>query len=322
MTSKSAFMKPVLICVIRVTALLFAATESGLAEDSANWMRPLDGEKRLSEFTIPGTHDSGALHEAVGPFGPITGTAQCQVMPIPSQLTIGVRFLDIRCVIHNGGFEIYHGGVDQQVAFDSVLGDCVSFLKSHKGETIIMSVKKEHEKDDSKTFEAVFDSYISRNTNVWLLKDTLPTLNESRGKIVLFRRFDASKLPKGIAAAPGDWKDSQSFQIKGPVEIHVQDKYALDKKTEKWPAVQAMLQEAFDGKPDVLYLNFTSAYVKKTFSIPDIREAENAVTPSLSTYFENAPPGRYGVIILDFANSSKCAKIIAANTQDASRFHR
>jgi 1-phosphatidylinositol phosphodiesterase len=235
-------------------------------------------------------------------------------MPIASQLEIGVRFLDIRCVIHNGGFEIYHGSVDQQVTFDSVIDDCVSFLKSHKGETIIMSVKREHDQDDSKKFEAVFDSYVSRNTNVWRLEDTLPTLDESRGKIVLFRRFDASKLPKGIAAAPADWKDSQSFQIKGPVEIHVQDKYELDKKDEKWPAIRATLQEAFNGNPDVLYLNFTSAYVRKTmFNIPDIREAASAVTPSLSMYFENAPPGRYGVIILDFADLSKCAKIISRN---------
>jgi 1-phosphatidylinositol phosphodiesterase len=311
---ESAFMKSLIVYTIAFTAFLLVATESGVAADYANWMGLLDGKKRLSEFTIPGTHDSGALHEAKGPFGPITGTATCQAIPIASQLNIGVRFLDIRCVIHDGGFEIYHGSVDQQVSFDSVLDDCVSFLKSHKGETIIMSVKKEHAQDDNKTFEAIFDSYISRNTNAWLLNDTLPTLDESRGKIVLFRRFDVSKLPKGIAAAPGDWKDSQSFQIKGPVEIHVQDKYELDNKTEKWPAVQELLLEAFAGKPDVLYLDFTSGYVRKTiFNIPDIREVEHAVTPSLATYFENAPPGRYGVIILDFADSSKCAKIIAVN---------
>jgi 1-phosphatidylinositol phosphodiesterase len=307
-------MKSIVIYAIGVMTFLLVATGSGVAADSANWMGPLDGKKRLSEFTIPGTHDSGALHEATGPFGPIAGTTQCQVMPIAAQLKIGVRFLDIRCVIHNGGFEIYHGSVDQQVTFDSVIDDCVSFLKSHAGETIIMSVKKEHEKDDNKMFEAVFDSYSSRNTNVWRLEDTLPTLDEARGKIVLFRRFDASNPPKGIAAGPADWKDNQSFQIKGPVEIRVQDNYELDKKEEKWPAVQAMLREASGGSPDVLYLNFTSGYVKKTiFNIPDIREVASAVTPALSRYFESAAPGRYGVIILDFADAAKCAKIIALN---------
>jgi 1-phosphatidylinositol phosphodiesterase len=307
-------MKLSLLSTVGVVALLMVGSETGVAADSADWMGSLDGKKWLSELTIPGTHDSGALHEAVGPLGPIYGTAQCQMVPIASQLEMGVRFLDIRCVIHNGGFKIYHGSVDQRVTFDSVIGDCVSFLKSHPGETIIMSVRKEHDQDESKQFETVFDSYISRNTNVWRLEDTLPTLAESRGKIVLFRRFDASKLPTGIAAAPADWKDNRSFAIRGPVEIHVQDQYELDQKEEKWPAVHAMLQEAFTGKPDVLYLNYTSAYVKKTiFKIPDIREAASAVTPSLLPYFEHAAPGRYGVIILDFADASKCAKIIGVN---------
>jgi 1-phosphatidylinositol phosphodiesterase len=286
-------MKSIVIYAIVIIAFPFVITEVGAAADSANWMATLDGKKWLSEFTIPGTHDSGALHEVMSPFGPIAGTAQCQSIPISSQLDIGVRFLDIRCVIHNGGFEIYHGSVDQQVSFDSVVSDCVSFLNAHKGETILMSVKKEHAQDDDEKFEAVFDSYTSRDTNVWRLENTLPTLNESRGKIVLFRRFDTSALPKGIAAAPGDWKDNQSFQINGPVEIHVQDKYELHKKEEKWPAIQAALQEAFNGNPKVLYLNYTSAYVKRMF-IPDIREAVNAVTPPLSAYFENAPPGRTG----------------------------
>jgi 1-phosphatidylinositol phosphodiesterase len=306
-------MKSIVIGAMAIAAFLLVATASGIAADPADWMGSLDGKKRLSEFTIPGTHDSGALHEAMGPFGPITGTTQCQALPIAAQLNIGVRFLDIRCVIRHHGFEIYHGSVDQQVTFDSVLADCLAFLHSHQGETILMSVKKEHENDDNRQFEALFDSYLSKNTNAWLLPDSLPTLDQARGKIVLLRRFDAAKLPLGLAAAPADWKDSQSFQIKGPVEIHVQDKYALDRPTEKWPAIQALLQEAFAGRPGILYLNFTSGYVKKTFDIPDIRAAVNAVTPPLMNYFEHAPPGRYGVIILDFADPSKCTKIIAVN---------
>jgi len=271
-------------------------------------MASLSGKKRLSEFTIPGTHDSGALHE------PITGTAQCQRFPIATQLLMGVRFLDIRCVISNGGFNIYHGSVDQHLTFDSVLTDCLSFLKSNKGEAILMSVKKEHKEDDATKFEGVFDSYTSRNPDMWLLEDAIPTLDDARGKIVLLRRFKASRLPKGIAAAPAVWKDNQTFTIDGAVQIHVQDKYALDKKEDKWPAVQALLQQAFNGKPDVLYLNFTSAYVKKTFlDIPDIREAADAVTPALAKFFDNPPPGHYGVTIMDFVDQPKCDKLIATN---------
>jgi 1-phosphatidylinositol phosphodiesterase len=293
------------------TFLLLAiagTSQKVMAADLLNWMAPLDGKKRLSEFSIPGTHDSGALHET------FAGTAQCQRLPIASQLSIGVRFLDIRCVIDNGGFKIYHGTVDQQLTFDSVLNDCVSFLKAHPSETILMSIKKEHQEDDRTKFENVFDSYHSKNPDIWLLKDAIPTLDEARGKIVLLRRFYASKLPKGIAAAPAEWKDSQTFSINGATEIRVQDKYALDKKEQKWPEIRALLQEASKGRQDVLYLNFTSAYVKKTvLNIPDIHEALNAVTPAMLSYFDNSPSGRYGVIIMDFADEPKCAKVIATN---------
>jgi len=302
-------------CIVGLLlAAVGAVPQKLLGADLSNWMARLDGKRLLSEFTIPGTHDSGALHEAE-PFGrPVVGTTQCQMLPVATQLSIGVRFLDMRCVIKNEGFQIYHGDVDQQLSFDSVLNDCVSFLKSHQGETIIMSVKKEHGNDDDTKFEAVFDWYTAKNPRVWLLKDTLPALDEARGKIVLLRRFDAVKLPKGIAAAPGQWQDNQSFRINGAVEIHVQDRYRLDNKRQKWPAIQALLQAAFHDQPDVFYLNFTSAYVKKTvFHIPGIREAAAAVTPALLTYLDQAPPGRYGVVIVDFADPTKCEKIIATN---------
>jgi 1-phosphatidylinositol phosphodiesterase len=277
-------------------------------------MAPLDGKKRLSEFTIPGTHDSGALHEAEAFGRPIAGTTQCQMLPIATQLSIGVRFLDMRCVLKQDGFQIYHGDVDQQISFGSVLNDCLSFLKSHPGETIIMSVKKEHGNDDDTKFEAMFDWYTAKGPQSWLLTDTLPALDTTRGKIVLLRRFAAAKLPKGIAAAPDQWQDNQSFQINGAVAIHVQDRYRLGNKQQKWPEVQALLQAAFHGQPDVFYLNFTSAYVEKTiFHIPGIREAAKAVTPALLTYFDQAPPGRYGVVIVDFADAPKCSKIVATN---------
>ena len=291
-----------------------AAPRQLSAADLVNWMTSLDGQQPLSAFTIPGTHDAGALYEAEAMGRPLVGTTQCQSLPIAAQLAAGVRFLDVRCVIRNEGFQIYHGDVDQRLTFDSVVRDCTAFLQAHPGEAIIMSIKREHAEDATAKFEAVFDAYTAKAPALWRLADTLPTLNEARGKIVLLRRFDAINLPKGIAAAPGVWQDNQSFQIDGAVKIQVQDQYRLDRKTQKWPEVRAHLRAAFADDPGVLYLNFTSAYVRKTiFHIPGIREAVEAVTPPLLHYFDEAPPGRYGVILLDFADASKCEKIIATN---------
>jgi len=295
--------------VVLWLALASQAVLAAAPADATNWMGAVSGKKRVSELSIPGTHDSGALHE------PFPGSTKCQTLGIAQQLAIGVRFLDIRCRSVHNAFAIYHGPVDQQLTFDSVLADCLGFLKAHGTETIIMSVKKEGEDDQStKSFEELFDAYAAQAPEKWWLKATIPTLEEARGKIILLQRFQAAKLPKGIGAAPEDWKDNQGFHIRGAAEIQVQDKYKLAEQQDKWPEVLAMLQTAASGKPDTLYLNFTSGYrPRPILGIPDIREISNVVNPAVSHYFEQTGPGRYGIIIMDFADSSRCAKIIATN---------
>jgi 1-phosphatidylinositol phosphodiesterase len=65
-----------------VLAVLFMRTELQAAGN--NWMAGVDGEKYLYELSIPGTHDSGALHEAWDEIG-----VQCQSLTIPEQLNAG-----------------------------------------------------------------------------------------------------------------------------------------------------------------------------------------------------------------------------------------
>ena len=54
------------------------------------WMKELPDNTPLREMSIPGTHDSGALHS----IGDVAG--KCQDLSIADQLAIGVRFFDIR----------------------------------------------------------------------------------------------------------------------------------------------------------------------------------------------------------------------------------
>ena len=53
------------------------------------WMKRLPDNKKLSELSIPGTHDTCARFG--GDF------AQCQSLALRDQFSIGLRFLDIRC---------------------------------------------------------------------------------------------------------------------------------------------------------------------------------------------------------------------------------
>jgi 1-phosphatidylinositol phosphodiesterase len=282
------------------------ATSAAAAFSPADWMASLPGEKRISELSIPGTHDAGALYE------PWRGTTRCQSRTISEQLGDGVRFLDIRCRDVRGKFQIYHGSVDQRLSFAGVLGHCFDFLQAHTREFIIMSVKEEATPvGDSQSFEKLFDTYVAPNRDRWQLGDSLPTVAEARGHVVLFRRFSASALPKGIAADPVDWKDSTNFWIRG--SIRVQDEYvvATGNESAKWAAVQNLYQEIAVSDPKVLFVNFSSGYEARW--LPDIPAVATYLNPRLTDYFKHAPPRRYGITVMDFEDAERCALIFRTN---------
>ncbi len=123
-----------------------------------NWMASKSNLLLVSQLSIPGTHDSGALYE------PVSGTAKCQNLSIADQLNAGVRFLDIRCRHINDAFAIHHGSIYQNANFNDVLNAVIGFLNSNPSETVIMSVKEEHTPSgNTRSFEQTFDSYVAAN---------------------------------------------------------------------------------------------------------------------------------------------------------------
>ena len=172
-------------------------------------MGSLRDDPRLSELSIPGTHDAGARYER------LHGTIQCQTLTIPEQLRAGVRFLDIRCRHVKNTFLIYHGPVYQRLTFDEVQNGCSAFLRENPTECIIMSVKEEYRfSANTRAFEDTFDAFVAKEPALWLLTENIPALSQAKGKIVLFRRFISSHTPKGIDASR--WPDNQSFTNSSP----------------------------------------------------------------------------------------------------------
>ncbi|MEX1551649.1 MULTISPECIES: hypothetical protein [Enterococcus] len=70
------------------------------------WMNELKDNTRLSELSIPGTHDSAthAIKHTVG-----LGYVKTQSIDITRQLNNGIRFLDARVCETNGSFAMHHG---------------------------------------------------------------------------------------------------------------------------------------------------------------------------------------------------------------------
>lgn len=283
--------------------LMLGALTNLAGAAGSDWMNSLDGALPVSQFSIPGTHDSGARVE------PFPGTAKCQNLTIGDQLNAGVRFLDIRCRHINDAFAIHHGQVYQNLNFNDVLTATLGFLDANPGETVIMSVKEEYDATgNTRSFEATFDSYVAQNPTRWVMGSGIPTLSSARGKIVLFRRFGASGLPKGIDAS--NWPDNTTFSTGGT--LRVQDRYTVTNNDTKWNAIAAMLAEARYGGPNTLYVNFSSG-TQSIIGIPNITGVSNNINPRLSSYFSANPSGRFGAILMDFADAAKCSAIYSTN---------
>lgn len=290
---------------LTVLLLFISGTTFGAG---SNWMSRIDNDSLLTELSIPGTHDSGAMHEPIG------GTAKCQNLTIAQQLSAGVRFLDIRCRHFNDTFEIHHGQVYQEINFDHVLNACNSFLSANPSETIVMSVKEEYNADgNSLSFSQVFDNYVAKNPDMWHLGTSMPRLGDVRGKIVLFRRFPSSSVG-GLNAS--SWSDNTTFSINGATPMRVQDFYNCGDAENKYGPVNSMWSEARNGSTDTLYLNYTSGYKSGLFGIPSITTVSDYMNPRIQSYFASNTSGRFGVVIMDFANAARCELIYNTNPFD------
>jgi PKD repeat protein len=273
-----------------------------------NWMAGIDGTKRLSQLSIPGTHDSGALYDH-----PLAaGTAKCQSNSIAQQLSFGVRFLDIRCYNSNDVFYIYHGSVDQKQTFPQVLDQVIGFLNTNSTECVIMSVKEETTATNPTLgFEDRFDYYRTLNPTKWYTNSSVPALSNARGKIVLLRRFSATHLPKGIDAT--SWPDNAAPGFSAN-NLAVEDWYVVTDNPTKWGYITSGLSGAFgDNNANILHLTYTSGYLPGTFGIPNIPTVANYINPLLLNYFADAPIGHYGCVNMDFADAIRSELIYGVN---------
>ena len=176
------------------------------------WMQKVNDDFLINELSIPGTHDSGALHSIFDVSG------KCQDINIKTQLNIGVRFFDLRLQLVNDEFKIVHSFVDQNLSFTSVMKDLSSFIRSNSSEFLIISLKKEEsDVNSSKSFKDALLDELTNYDDVLCFDSLLPkTLKEARGKIYIIDRYD---LSVGISAYSG-WVDSSTFTIN---DLYVQD---------------------------------------------------------------------------------------------------
>lgn len=213
---------------------------------SADWMAALPDDMGINEVVLPGTHDSGSKYVQLG------FVTKCQSLTIGEQLDAGYRYLDVRLCVAGDRMKLTHSfancktrALGNDVLYlDNVLSQCYAFLDKHPTETVVFAVKQEYGDDAVADFETLLNGYVEKNPDYWLNSDTVPTLGEARGKLVLMRRYDDAANVGAASGIPLLWNDQGGFEDatknteendNGSYTLWVQDRYEYS-VDEKWTA--------------------------------------------------------------------------------------
>ncbi len=272
-----------------------------------DWMKNIDDSTSLTSLSIPGSHDSGALHS----IGDLSG--KCQDLTISDQLKAGVRFFDIRLQLKNDELKIVHGIVDQKLHFSSVLKDFGSFLESHPSEGLIVSIKKESsDTGSSSTFEESLKTALS-TYSYWNTDRSLPkSLGKLRGKAYLVSRYKDNSY--GLPAYDG-WieHDKESTTNTFDIEkgnLHVQDYFKIKDIENKKKEITSCLEYSAKNL-DKLTLNFSSCYFLDSFPPTYAATTAKIINNWLPTLIKEKK--NLGIIVSDFTTSNLCEQIYKRN---------
>lgn len=272
------------------------------------WMSFIPGNKRLTDLTIPGTHDSGTYPAYYSSF-----LTKCQSLNFTQQLEAGIRFLDVRLDMrmlgpHDHTLWIWHGVADMNINFKGVIEQCKKFLAENPMETIFMSIALEKKNPDAgeinEFYTDLVQHHLSAYPGLFYTQHKIPSLSEVRGKVVLIRRFATGKHP-GIGLNlrdhwPGD--GMQEF-TNNAIRFYVQDKF------DKWKSnvpdkfnkyVQPTLDAAAPGS-DTLYFNFSSGTSGNiSYSAYGPQGLAGIINPLMLNYIRDKEKTRYGIVAMDF----------------------
>lgn len=293
----------------------------------SSWMRDIPDAAGVTTLSIPGTHDTCSVSGLFG-FG------KTQNLDLSDQLQAGIRFVDIRLAHYRDDLYVHHDVVHMGKCYADVLNTCTGFLRQHPSESIFLSVKNEDRFDStlgrfapsavfgasrgdranwvvrSKSFEHAFQArtwqYVDDESLFYNLPVRVPapdsetsiptltsetTLGEIRGKIVLLRRFEGSKH---VGFDLSYWPENQCFRTRKGLICAIEDHYQDPGEDAKYNYIITHLEQAKRRAPKDLYITFTSAVNLKAHGYA------KTINPRLNDYLVESPPGRVGIIVMDY----------------------
>ena len=271
---------------------------------------------------MPGTHDS-ACHYV--DFGFIS---QTQTLSVTQQLEAGVRYFDFRFKLVGDKLLANHsicycrkkkGFWNAVLTCDDIVRECLDFLSDNPSETILFQLKEAESHTGELFFTTFYEKYVKNSSDKWYLSNSIPTMGESRGKIILLRavsvdkdRFtdensgiDFTSYPYVGTYNVDDWRRGELKKLDGTVygAMLVQDSYKSEGKY-KWQTVTRFLES--DLSQDEFNICYTSC---TRIFVPRIN-VEYINKQILSYNFRRK---YYGIIATDFIDAEISEKIIKTN---------
>lgn len=164
----------------------------------ADWMDRVPDGTKLSEMTIPGTHNSAAFSYSTSHFLCLEMThlfVLCQDWNIETQLNNGIRFFDVRLVANGGSLEMYHGQCYLNMMFGEFLDTVVNFLNNHPREAVLVSYQEAHGPRQLADFMTTFKTKLNEySSHVWLTYEDIPTIGDLRGKIFFINKKEEGDI--------------------------------------------------------------------------------------------------------------------------------
>lgn len=296
-----------IVLVTSIFAMLPLRTIS-TTPSGKDWMKKIGDKTLITSLSLPGSHDSGALHS----IGDLSG--KCQDLSISEQLSAGARFFDIRLQQRNNKLKVVHGFVDQDLDFSKTLHDFSLFLKDNPSEGLIVSIKKESKDVNSiSSFDESLKNALKTYSSIWDTTGIIPqNLAKLRGKIFLISRYQNNTI--GLDAFD-EWLDPDSSATTNTFNIeksnlHVQDYYKVKDIKNKQSEILNCFEYS-NKNLDKLTLNFSSCYFLNLF--PPTYAGISARI--INNWLKHEVKGRknLGIIVSDFVTSELCKNIYERN---------
>lgn len=290
----------ILVGGIVASLLAFVPMNRMHSSYSKTWMSHVDDNTKIKELSLPGTHNSGALHSFLDVAG------KCQDIDVETQLNIGVRFFDIRIQLIKNEFVIMHSFVEQNLTFIEVLDDFSSFLRTNKEEFLLLSIKEEEDPVDSTiSYADALKRDLEDYKDIISFDTSLPeTLKDARGKAYIISRTNCDF---GIPVY-SNWENDTTFSFDN---FYIQDNYDVAEIEEKKTDILSTIEYS-NNNSDKLVLNFTSCNFDPGFP-PNYAGAPALLINPWLTKIIKENTGRLGVVVMDFVDEELSKTIYMRN---------